>query len=101
VLAFEIIRWAFENEFGVVDLGMGGHAYKYHFTKNDDEVARHVLVASRPIGRFVVAAVNMRLRLRRKPAVKPSSGSRIREQALAWFAALCPLLQVVEPLFLV
>jgi CelD/BcsL family acetyltransferase involved in cellulose biosynthesis len=101
VLAFEIIRWAFENDFGVVDLGMGGHAYKYHFTKSDEEVARHVLVASRPIGRLVVAAVNMRLRLRRKPAAKPLAGSRIREQALAWIAALCPVLQVVEPLLLV
>jgi CelD/BcsL family acetyltransferase involved in cellulose biosynthesis len=100
VLAFEIIRWAFENDFGVVDLGMGGHAYKYHFTKNDEEVARHVLVASHPIGRLVVAAVNMRLRLRRKPNGKPSAGPRIRKQALAWLAALCPVLRFLEPLFL-
>jgi CelD/BcsL family acetyltransferase involved in cellulose biosynthesis len=68
VLAFEILRWAFENNVRCVDLGVGGHAYKYRFTNRDEEVSRHILVAPTLTGRVIVAALSLRQRLRRRSA---------------------------------
>jgi CelD/BcsL family acetyltransferase involved in cellulose biosynthesis len=76
LLDFETLQWAFANGIGIVDFGVGGHAYKYKFADEDEEVARHMMVAARPLGYPIVAAIDVYLQLRSRAKAKGPAEER-------------------------